>query len=168
MLRMAEQLSVRKGSSKIAKKSTIRPAPKVYHIHPSRFRELVQELTGNSSKSATKLSPAASNGRLQKFAPSPLGPLAAERSNVDLIPVSPVPILFSPLTDFSPLDWTWVDNTSSSPISLAYRQLAESLAEQAERSSQGEKTAAFPLSPTFCWQSKKNPRDSTSSSPSAM
>lgn len=167
-LRMAERLSVSKGSSKITKKSTPRPAPKVYHIHRSCFRERVQELTGNGFEPATTAPPAASNGRLKKFAPPLLGPTSAQRLNADLFPLSPVPILFSPLMDFTPMDWTWADYRSASPISLAYRQLAESLAEQAERRTQVEKPAASPLSPTFLLQSKKNSRDSTSSSPNAI
>lgn len=178
---MADRLSVNKASSKKSKKpnaAAVRPALKVYNIHPSGFRKLVQDLTGNSFEPATELPPKPPNGRLQKFAPPPLGPPeiipAAERLKLDPIPVSPVPFLFSPITAMAPMDWTWADDTSASPTSLAYRQLAESLVEQAERKSEEDEGQGiiFPLSPTYAWQFKNNkpqtPRDSNLRSPGAQ
>jgi len=178
---MADRLSVNKASSKKSKKpnaAAARPLPKVYNIHPAGFRLLVQELTGNSYEPATQLPPKPPNSRLQKFAPPPLGPPeiipASERLKLDPIAVSPVPILFSPMTAFAPLDWTWADDTSASPTSLAYRQLAESLVEQAERRSEEDtdQDLILPLSPTFAWQSKnikpQTPRDSNLRSPGAQ
>lgn len=180
-MRMAERLSVNKASSKKSKKpnaAAARPVPKVYNIHPAGFRLLVQELTGNSFEPATELQPKPSNSRLQKFAPPPLDPPeitpASERLRPGPILASPVPILFSPITAFAPLDWTWADDTSASPTSLAYRQLAESLVEQAERRSDedGDQGIILPLSPTYAWQSQntklQTPRDSNLRSPGAQ
>lgn len=81
----------------------------------------------------TKLTPAISNGRLQRFAPALFDPPTVKRWNVDLFPVS----LLSSLMEFTPFDWAWVDYTSSSPIILAYRKMVECLVEQEKRSSQG-------------------------------
>lgn len=178
---MAERLSVNKASSKKSKKpnsAAARPVPKVYNIHPAGFRLLVQELTGNSFEPATQLPPKPPNSRLQKFAPPPLDPPEITPASQSLTPdpifASPVPILFSPITAFAPLDWTWVDDTSASPTSLSYRQLAESLVEQAERRSDedGDQGIILPLSPTYAWQSQstkpQTPRDSNLRSPGAQ
>ncbi|GLJ43342.1 hypothetical protein SUGI_0900290 [Cryptomeria japonica] len=166
------RLAVSRSSNKITKKTPAmaRPAPKLYNIHPSGFRDLVQELTGNSFEpetfqTAPPLAPPAPtlNGRLQKFAPPPLSsdttsafPSLASPLKLDLLTPSPVRGMFSPLTAFTPMEWTWLEERS--PVSLEYRELAASLIEKAE-----EEPVTTALSPT-AFRQESNLRPPVSSS----
>lgn len=150
------RLGVNRTSGKITKKTNAipRPAPKIYKIHPSSFRNLVQELTGKDFEPATLLQPKpespmaplpsppqAFNSRLQRFAPPPLdsGGVSDGAAKFDFFSLSPMPILspgmFSPLTSFTPMDWKWPeDAVSASPASLEYTKLAQNFLEQREKS----------------------------------
>eukprot|EP01018_Ginkgo_biloba_P039862 Gb_34714 [translate_table: standard] len=172
-----DRLAVNKASTRIAKKTTAvsRPAPKVYNTEPSSFRNLVQKLTGSSSPSFERQTnppspkPSVYNGRLQKFAPPPLNSdispqVSAAPFKFGLFPVSPLakspiplvsPGLFSPVTAFTPMEWMWSDDPYASPGSLAFRQLAQNLIDQAETSeAQSQESSLsqpsnYAISPSF-------------------